>query len=886
MKGMRAAAIAALILHLIVPGPASDAHAGATGDTAFGWEQVFTPSTMNLFGVYGSGSVAAAVGAGGTGLVLDGDSWNLVPTPTQLTLEAVWAASGEEIFAVGASGNIFRFGVDGDVERMLSGTALTLRWVWGRSANDVYAAGDNGTVLHFDGDEWAYQLVPTVLRLRGIAGTRQGHVFTVGDNGKVFRSDGGEWTLMQTGTMFNLYAVWALAEDAVFAVGDGGTILQYDGEGWSLMESPTTANLRGVWGSSGTNIFAVGDRGTVLRYDGEEWSLGRLDTWANLNAIANGLIVGDGGVVFQNPQLYPEVGGLRVTEIDAVNGNVEVTNTGPRFLSGAHPFCHLGDCDSHIPEGTEFLAGGILVFPVPGLNDNYSDLWLYRTMPLSNPENVVHGLQYGREDDLGSTGVAVAARKWPSVDAGTPAAPLRATVAYDGFGFSPADWYVDETPTMGGPNTTTPGTVATSLEYPLGAQTFEDVSLGDEVVAIRGWSIDDNNGVPGMFTSHVVNDVYGAVTTTGKSKRWARVRDQDPRDAVNRIFTPVIESAEDDDFYKWTVRINIEEPTTPSGYSPRLMVQHEVETELLKTHFLDMWGVEFRADAVYLVVDPAGGDADAVALYPLIPPYGAGKWVTITLDVNLDEGDIGAFVDGFFKGELPIAPTENADSSVFRLSYDGDGPGNVGTMLLDLVEVEVLNPGPSFRSVGAEATVGGAAVWWSFFGGEPIDGFNVYRRAGNELEDKIISGNDPLPAGARRFEDASILPEQTYYYRVTALRPDGSEVRSATATIAPRTVSTAMRPVPYSFTHGHPNPFSASTSFHYTLPTSERVTVRVYDVRGALVSTLEDAVRAEGVHSVSWDGRDSFGNVVSGGTYFVELRSPGTVLTRKIVLVR
>jgi len=641
-----------------------------------------------------------------------------------------------------------------------------------------------------------------------------------------------------------------------------------------------------VWGSSGTNIFAVGTRGTVLRYDGGEWLLGRLDTWANLNAIANGLVVADGGLVFQNPQLYPEVSGLRITEIDAVSGEVEVTNTGPRFLSGNHPFCHLGDCDSYIPEGTEFPAGGILVFPVPGLDDDNSDLWLYRTIPFSNPENVVHGVQYGREDDLGSTGVAVEAGKWPSVDASTPAAPLRATIAYDGFGSSPADWYVDETPTMGGPNTTTPGTVAKSLEYPFGAQTFEDVSLGDEVVAIRGWSIADDSGVPGVFTSHVVDDVYGVGTTAGESRKWVRVRDQDPRDAVNRIFTPVIQSAEEDGFYRWTVRINIEEPTMPAGFAPRMMVQHEVKTGTADYRFLDMWGVQFRADTVYLAVDPAGGQAAAASLYPLEPPYGVGDWVTITLDVNLDEGNIGAFVDGFFKGDLPIAPIENADPTVFRLSYDGDGPGNVGTMLLDLVEVEVVEPVPSFAEVGAEATDDGAAVWWSFFGGEPIDGFRVYRRTGYDPMEQVVSGNDPLPAGTRRFEDKNLLPGQTYHYRVAAVRPDGSEVRSATATIAPKTVSTQMRPVPYSLTHGHPNPFSAATSFQYTLPTSAPVTVRVYDVRGALVSTLEDAVRAGGVHSVSWDGRDNFGNVVSGGTYFVELRSPGAVLTRKVVLVR
>ena len=227
-SGAALVAAAALFLHSIVPGQTSDAHAGVAGtessEAAFGWERVLTPTTMNLNGVFGSATLAAAVGAGGVGLLFDGEEWNLVSTPTQLPLEAVWAASRDEIFAVGASGNIFRFSLDGDVERMQSGTAITLRAVWGRSADDVYAAGDNGTMLHFDGKEWTYELVPTVNVLRGIAVTNGGDVYVVGDFGKIFRRDEGDWVLKQTGTTLNLNAVWALADDDVFAVGARGIL--------------------------------------------------------------------------------------------------------------------------------------------------------------------------------------------------------------------------------------------------------------------------------------------------------------------------------------------------------------------------------------------------------------------------------------------------------------------------------------------------------------------------------------------------------------------------------------------------------------------------------------------------------------------------------------
>ncbi|MGD8414726.1 MAG: FlgD immunoglobulin-like domain containing protein, partial [Candidatus Latescibacterota bacterium] len=257
-----------------------------------------------------------------------------------------------------------------------------------------------------------------------------------------------------------------------------------------------------------------------------------------------------------------------------------------------------------------------------------------------------------------------------------------------------------------------------------------------------------------------------------------------------------------------------------------------------------------------------------------------------TLDVNLADGDVAAYVDGILRDKLPISPSEGTDPTLFRLSYDGDGPGNVATVLLDEVGVEVLNPVPMFREVHAAASASGATVWWSFYAGDSIDGFKLCRHSGSEIDDVVISGDALLGADVRRFEDNDLESGETYYYRVVAVRSDGTEIQSGTATVKSTEIWPDNRPAPYALTHGHPNPFSTSTSFEYTLAETGPVTVRVYDVRGALVSTLENAVRAGGVHAISWDGRDNRGNRVSGGTYFVELRTPKAVLTRKIVLVR
>src|SRR5215831_3489797 len=69
-------------------------------------------------------------------------------------LHGVWAASADDVFAVGNSGTILRRTNDA-WNQMTSGTTADLRGVWGTSSSDVWAGGLGGALLHFNGTAWS-----------------------------------------------------------------------------------------------------------------------------------------------------------------------------------------------------------------------------------------------------------------------------------------------------------------------------------------------------------------------------------------------------------------------------------------------------------------------------------------------------------------------------------------------------------------------------------------------------------------------------------------------------------------------------------------------------------------------------------------------------------
>jgi len=84
-----------------------------------------------------------------------------------------------------------------------------------------------------------------------------------------------------------------------------------------------------------------------------------------------------------------------------------------------------------------------------------------------------------------------------------------------------------------------------------------------------------------------------------------------------------------------------------------------------------------------------------------------------------------------------------------------------------------------------------------------------------------------------------------------------------------------------------PNPASAATAIVYAVPApGGDVRVAVYDVRGRLIETLASGFQEAGVHSVTWDGRDSRGVAVAAGVYFARMDAPGSSSAKKLTLLK
>ncbi|MCK4511208.1 T9SS type A sorting domain-containing protein, partial [bacterium] len=83
-----------------------------------------------------------------------------------------------------------------------------------------------------------------------------------------------------------------------------------------------------------------------------------------------------------------------------------------------------------------------------------------------------------------------------------------------------------------------------------------------------------------------------------------------------------------------------------------------------------------------------------------------------------------------------------------------------------------------------------------------------------------------------------------------------------------------------------PNPFGVSTNLSFNVPQEGRAVVRVYDVSGRLVRTVDDSFREAGSHLVPWDGKNGNGDAVASGVYFVRLETAGDSRIRKVVLLR
>jgi hypothetical protein len=91
----------------------------------------------------------------------------------------------------------------------------------------------------------------------------------------------------------------------------------------------------------------------------------------------------------------------------------------------------------------------------------------------------------------------------------------------------------------------------------------------------------------------------------------------------------------------------------------------------------------------------------------------------------------------------------------------------------------------------------------------------------------------------------------------------------------------ALAPQQYILAQNFPNPFNPTTQIHFALPEAGKVSLKVFNTAGQIVTTLADGQFDAGWHAVAWDASN-----LATGLYVYRLEADGQMMTGKAILVK
>ena len=129
--------------------------------------------------------------------------------------------------------------------------------------------------------------------------------------------------------------------------------------------------------------------------------------------------------------------------------------------------------------------------------------------------------------------------------------------------------------------------------------------------------------------------------------------------------------------------------------------------------------------------------------------------------------------------------------------------------------------------------------------------------------------------------DENLEPDAEYRYQLLA-ELDGEEQKI----IDTQTIQTLI-PKTFTLNQNYPNPFNSTTKFVLGIPAQERITLKIYDIRGRLIKTLlEERLLPTNYYVFSWDGRNDHGELLAGGVYYANCVSGNKQKTIKMIYLK
>jgi photosystem II stability/assembly factor-like uncharacterized protein len=155
--------------------------------------------------------------------------------------------------------------------------------------------------------------------------------------------------------------------------------------------------------------------------------------------------------------------------------------------------------------------------------------------------------------------------------------------------------------------------------------------------------------------------------------------------------------------------------------------------------------------------------------------------------------------------------------------------------------------------------------------------FNLVRSTNSGLIWSTLSGG---PGSNLQSLDAVRINNSTIYALAVTNDRKVYKLLDSVRVIGIENTGTTI-PKEYKLYQNYPNPFNPVTSIKYTIPKDDFVSLKIYDLKGELVTTLVNENQIKGEYEVSFNGE-----YYSSGVYFYVLESGQFIKSKKMVLIK
>ena len=246
-------------------------------------------------------------------------------------------------------------------------------------------------------------------------------------------------------------------------------------------------------------------------------------------------------------------------------------------------------------------------------------------------------------------------------------------------------------------------------------------------------------------------------------------------------------------------------------------------------------------------------------------------------------GDFLSFNYDYAAGTLIAnAPVEMAMSPQPVVAAVTPGlAGAPGSPIAHEVHGEAVAPAAALVGLDAAPSPEGARLDWTVRSGDHVDGFNVYREAGDGS--LLFAGNDATleergEETAFHFVDAGETGGGTYWLGVRGC--SGPEAMVGPIRIDAMGAATKALSLDVA-----PNPATRATRFEFALDRAADVRLDVFDLQGRRVATPFAGHHGPGTVTASWNLKRDAGGAVEPGLYFARLQALGRTLYRRVTVV-